>query len=316
MTPTARRPPDHRTSCATVAASTLVCLVIAAAGCGTASPQRGANRSTASTSTAATSRLPPTECPRTAGGRDAKGVAISLGAGPAYPVLGMAQAPPAALGVVVLDGDTHEGGLYLHKTLWAISPRAKTAIVVRAESLPTRKRIGFFDGPQPRGAAALRAGTRPELRLPRSPAAGEWEYAVTATALPGSGCYAFHVRGPGIAQRIVFRAVLRTDDARGQPRARKAREGRVTTTQLELALRTNPNHEASSATCRTSDPNERDRARKTFGKTRRPLFVCDIALRQRRAEAFDVQVLPNGCFVAERVRGGQADYGCLQPRDP
>jgi hypothetical protein len=86
-----------------------------------------------------------------------------------------------------------------------------------------------------------------------------------------------------------------------------------TSTKLETALRTNPNDEATSAAC--APATVQDRARHTFGRTRAPLFVCTIRLVRApaRAEAFDVQVLHNGCFIAERIRRGQADYGCIRP---
>src|SRR5438132_609461 len=63
------------------------------------------------------------QCPRTSGGLRAKGVAIALGHGPVYPVLGMSTAPPSPGGVAGLRGEYHVLGWYLHKTLWAISPR-------------------------------------------------------------------------------------------------------------------------------------------------------------------------------------------------
>jgi hypothetical protein len=82
----------------------------------------------------------------------------------------------------------------------------------------------------------------------------------------------------------------------------------VTRAQLERALRTNPNAPAS-ATCRAASATDR-RAARSFARTRR-LFICAIALHGQRAALFDVQVLDNGCFVAERRRRGQADYGCV-----
>ena len=41
----------------------------------------------------------------------------------------------------------------------------------------------------------------------------------------------------------------------------------------------------------------------------RPVFVCLVAVEGQR-DAFDVQVLNNGCYVAERIRPGEAIYGC------
>jgi hypothetical protein len=95
-------------------------------------------------------------------------VGIALGPGPAYPVLGMLAAPPAARGVAVLADDIQVGDAYLHKTLWAVRPGERSELAVRAESLSTGRPVDFFDGgPEPQNAADLRDGTRAELRLPR-----------------------------------------------------------------------------------------------------------------------------------------------------
>jgi len=40
-----------------------------------------------------------------------------------------------------------------------------------------------------------------------------------------------------------------------------------------------------------------------------PVFVCVVGVEGQR-EAFDVQVLNNRCYVAERVRPSEAIYGC------
>lgn len=52
-----------------------------------------------------------------------------------------------------------------------------------------------------------------------------------------------------------------------------------------------------------------ERAAAPFGHTTLPVFVCIVAF-ERQRNAFDVQVLNNGCYVAERIRPGQAIYGC------
>jgi len=39
------------------------------------------------------------------------------------------------------------------------------------------------------------------------------------------------------------------------------------------------------------------------------LFTCELTLPDERA-SYVVQVLRNGCFVAERRRSGRAVYGC------
>jgi hypothetical protein len=63
---------------------------------------------------------------------------------------------------------------------------------------------------------------------------------------------------------------------------------------------TTANCRASSSAERTSEP---------FGRTRLPLFKCDLTVTGERA-SYVVQVLENGCFVAERRRLGRAVYGC------
>jgi hypothetical protein len=83
----------------------------------------------------------------------------------------------------------------------------------------------------------------------------------------------------------------------------------VSPTKLEHALRTNPNSPAT-ASCNSATTADRRRAR-SFPHARR-LFICKITLRGQRASIFDVEVLANGCFVAERRRHGQAVYGCIR----
>ena len=64
---------------------------------------------------------------------------------------------------------------------------------------------------------------------------------------------------------------------------------------------------ATSASCRAATAAERAAA--PFGHTTLPVYVCLIAVEGHR-DAFDVQVLTNGCYVAERRTPGQAIYGC------
>jgi hypothetical protein len=105
-------------------------------------------------------------CPRTPGGRNAPKVAITLGDGPAYPVLGMTAPPPAHGGVANLDSDLRTHGFIGHKTLWAVSPNAPRDLVVRARKLRSRQPVRFLYGyrtpivhqtlrlPQPEGNGA------------------------------------------------------------------------------------------------------------------------------------------------------------------
>jgi hypothetical protein len=68
-------------------------------------------------------------CPRTPGGRPSPDVAIALGSGPAYPVLGFEgnHAPPSPKGVVPLYANERNGRAYWHKTLWAVDPAYERA---------------------------------------------------------------------------------------------------------------------------------------------------------------------------------------------
>jgi hypothetical protein len=142
-------------------------------------------------------------CPRTSGGLRAKGVAIALGRGPVYPVLGMAAAPPAAGGVAGLRSDFHVLGWYLHKTLWAISPMYTGPILVRGERLDQPGAVRFGAGASsPRGSVQQ---SKPILRQP-SDTSREWRYLPGYTLLRGSGCYGFQIDGTGFSQVVVFSA--------------------------------------------------------------------------------------------------------------
>lgn len=72
-----------------------------------------------------------------------------------------------------------------------------------------------------------------------------------------------------------------------------------------LAKRSPPR--PTSASCRPATAAERSAA--PFGHTSLPVFVCVLAVDGRRAR-FDVQVLNNGCYVAERTTPGLGIYGC------
>ena len=52
-----------------------------------------------------------------------------------------------------------------------------------------------------------------------------------------------------------------------------------------------------------------ERAAAPFGQTSLPLFTCELTVSGKRAR-YAVQVLQNGCFVAERLGGGQSVQGC------
>lgn len=80
----------------------------------------------------------------------------------------------------------------------------------------------------------------------------------------------------------------------------------VTTVERALLAHGGP-PSPTTASCRVASPAERASA--PFGRTRRPLFTCELTVTGEHA-SYVVQVLDNGCFVAERHRPGRAVYGC------
>ena len=78
---------------------------------------------------------------------------------------------------------------------------------------------------------------------------------------------------------------------------------------LERALaasRSSPS--VSRATCSAETPSQQ--AKSPFGNTGPPVFAC-LVFAGGGSSAYDVQVLPNHCYVAERRKPGKAIYGCL-----
>lgn len=135
------------------------------------------------------------ECPRTPGGRQAPKVAITLGDGPVYPVLGMSQPPPRPGGVAILRDDIRRHGWYWHKTLWAIDKAYRGPVLIRGARIDR--------------AGPLRFGVdwevRHELEMP-SEQKPQWRYGPSSTLLRGPGCYAFQVDGTSFSDVIVFAA--------------------------------------------------------------------------------------------------------------
>jgi hypothetical protein len=77
---------------------------------------------------------------------------------------------------------------------------------------------------------------------------------------------------------------------------------------LELALRkARAKPPISAARCRPESAAQRSQS--PFGKTGPPVFSCSITA-SGAPVAYDVQLLPSGCFVAERTTSGKAIYGC------
>jgi hypothetical protein len=107
--------------------------------------------------------------------RAARAVGAALGRGPAYPVL---------VGV-------HAGA---NKTLWAVSPTYRGALLIRGGSLDGRAALRFWPGRVRR--MWWRGLWREERR--------RWRYGAAATIVPRPGCYGFQVDGSSFSKRIFF----------------------------------------------------------------------------------------------------------------
>ncbi len=84
--------------------------------------------------------------------------------------------------------------------------------------------------------------------------------------------------------------------------------GAVSARSVERALLAHGGPPAPSAvSCRAATAAERAAA--PFGQTRLPVFTCALTVGGVRA-TYLVEVLANGCFVAERRPAGRAIYGC------
>lgn len=132
-------------------------------------------------------------CPRSPGGRPAPEVAIALGNGPAYPVLGMPEPPPHTDGVADLRGDIYRDGWYLHKTLWAIDEAYGGRLLVRAARVDRPERVLLEGGPELTFADVFQPG---------------WRYRPSTTYVRGPGCYAFQVDGTTFSRIVIFEARL------------------------------------------------------------------------------------------------------------
>jgi hypothetical protein len=81
----------------------------------------------------------------------------------------------------------------------------------------------------------------------------------------------------------------------------------VRSIERALLVYEGPPPKPTTSACRPASPAER--AAGPFGRTQLPLFTCALTVAGRGA-AYLVQVLGNGCFIAERVVPGYALTGC------
>jgi hypothetical protein len=147
---------------------------------------------------------PGAACPRTAGGLPSPDVAIALGSGPAYPVLGFEgdHVPPSPKAVVPLYADERRGSVYWHKTLWAVDPAYDGPVLIRGAGIDPPQPMRFVEPSAAPGGHRNEVG---ELEMPAQ-ASGSWRYGPSITILPGPGCYAFQVDGTTFSKVIVFEA--------------------------------------------------------------------------------------------------------------
>lgn len=224
-----------------------------------------------------------------------------LGPGPAYPSLTF-----LAGGVLEIRSPRSFGSRAWagQKVLWVQRPGAPKGLVVTGRRLDgPAGEIRFDDGDVP--------ATR-RLVLPPPDAHG-WTERPGYTRVQRGGCYAYVVRGAGGSSVVVFRAVRMAHWSESGDRVR----GRSART-LERAIveprggERNGLAAPDEADCRA--PSRRERRRDPFGGSR-SVFSCSItdATGTRR---YDVQVLPNRCYVAalqrrpgEHSRGIQACAG-------
>lgn len=143
------------------------------------------------------SDVAPMGCPRTKGGRPNPAIAIALGPGPVYPVMGMEAPPPSPRGVVDLREEELRGDRYWRKTLWAVAPTYSGPVLIRGGGIDPDSEVHF----------AYDDNVLTELTM-RQESGKKWRYGPSLTVLPGPGCYAFQVDGTSFSIVIVFEAVL------------------------------------------------------------------------------------------------------------
>lgn len=126
-------------------------------------------------------------------------MAITLGDGPAYPVLGLEEPPPHPDGVVRYENTFQTGRLRGLKVLWAVAPAYRGPVLVRGDRLD---RPGIMRFQEVEGDPIT-----PSLRMPPRGRDRGWLYYPSSIRIAGTGCYAFHVEGTSFTDRIVFEVV-------------------------------------------------------------------------------------------------------------
>jgi hypothetical protein len=153
-------------------------------------------------------------CPRDHGHFIDAAFAPGVGSGPVYAVGFLGQtdgilpyAPPQNYHSATWGGE---------KTLWAIAPSYRGAVIVRGRQLDGPHEIRFDNGLDEHGVY-WEATLQPFLRLMggekyATPGGNPWANYATNTRLEAPGCYAFQVDGASFSYLIVFEATDQLED--------------------------------------------------------------------------------------------------------
>jgi hypothetical protein len=138
-------------------------------------------------------------CPVSTVHRSVPKVAIAVGEGPVFAVLGMSEAPPAPGSVVHYE--TEEGAsfrdLYAVKALWAVSRDHPGPVLLRGHQLDGPGDLFFqkSEGDPVEPFLAIPAGNE------------EWRYFPSAMFIGRAGCFGVQIDGQELLGAIVFKVV-------------------------------------------------------------------------------------------------------------
>lgn len=138
-------------------------------------------------------------CPPSTVSKEVPRVALAVGEGPVFAVLGMSEPPPASGGVVHFTNDlaAMHDDLYAVKALWAVSGDHPGPLLLRGRQLDGPGEILF--------QKAENDPVEPSIEL--SAGTDDWRYFPSAMFIGQEGCFAIQVDGPEMVQAIVFRAM-------------------------------------------------------------------------------------------------------------
>jgi hypothetical protein len=221
---------------------------------------------------------PADHCPVTTEGN---GPVFPIGAGPALEL-----APPRNFASRSWWGQ---------KVMWNQVPGAP-GVTITGRRLDARGDVRFNTGDLP--ARSLRVPPADPASVARTP---------SFTRVQGPGCYAWIVQGPRVREVIVFRAIVLGHGNFGGSIQRGVRAVSLERSIVQPAGPATGAPPPDGASCQT--PTRAERGRAPFGATRRPVFACFITSRSGAGSYF-VQVLANGCWVAERRQGRGGLQGC------